>query len=138
MGQGARHLSGDASTLDHPPRQPDRIFERGESDRDGLACRADGGERLPLPPLRRARGGARGGRATIPAAGAGVVKSNLPDVDPGMSMRETFAIMRRALRFAGEMKARFAVKLLAGALAFIPLVVLPLFGKVLIDHVILG
>ncbi len=52
------------------------------------------------------------------------------------SSGETLAILTRALRYAGPMRGRFAVKLGLTALSLLPMLVLPVPIKILIDHVI--
>jgi ATP-binding cassette subfamily B multidrug efflux pump len=53
-----------------------------------------------------------------------------------LSSRETLAIFRRALRYAAPLRGRFAVKLGLTALSLVPMLVLPVPIKILIDHVI--
>jgi len=52
------------------------------------------------------------------------------------STRETLEIFARALRYASPLRDRFAVKLGLTALSLLPMLVLPVPIKILIDHVI--
>ncbi len=53
-----------------------------------------------------------------------------------LSTSETLAIFQRALRYASPLRGRFAVKLGLTALSLLPMLVLPVPIKLLIDHVI--
>ena len=52
------------------------------------------------------------------------------------SSRETLGTFARALRYAAPMRGRFAAKLALTALSLLPMLVLPVPIKILIDHVI--
>jgi len=54
----------------------------------------------------------------------------------GRSSRETLEIFARALRYAAPMRGRFAAKLALTAVSLLPMLVLPVPIKLLIDHVI--
>jgi len=53
-----------------------------------------------------------------------------------LSSRETIAIFARALRYMRPLRGRFAVKLALTALSLVPMLVLPVPIKILIDHVL--
>jgi ABC-type multidrug transport system fused ATPase/permease subunit len=53
-----------------------------------------------------------------------------------LSVGQTFALLRRSLRYAAPFRQRFAIKLGLGFLSLLPLVLLPWPVKVLVDQVI--
>src|SRR5262249_23151142 len=114
MGPRPLHLPGHAPPVDGAagePRGVPRPREGGRGGRAGRAARAVG-QRLPRPGRS---GAARGGGRRLSAA---VVE------------------LGRALRFVAPLRGRFALKIAFALLSIVPLLVLPVPIKLLIDHVI--
>jgi len=59
-----------------------------------------------------------------------------PEESSDLTARETFSILRRALRYLGPFRRRVAIKLGLGAVTLLPLLLLPWPVKILIDRAI--